>query len=154
MQQSLRPFSLVIGTQRLCCCECSPRCHEDHNHRSCIEGFCGMPILQYRFAACPQSIPSSGRRSAAVWKKRRACGHCAPLSVRRCPVLQADFRRAFRHRRSGTIGATNWAARLHCSSSRPRVGRSPSGKLCPKADGGGEQRHVAPCCKSMSPRTD
>ena len=62
--------AILIGTQRFCCCECSPRFREDHDHGSCVEGIFGMSILRYRFAARAQSVPSSGRRPAAVGKKR------------------------------------------------------------------------------------
>src|SRR5277367_3029431 len=43
--------AILVGTQRFCCCECSPRCREHHDHGSCVEGICGMSILRYRFAA-------------------------------------------------------------------------------------------------------
>jgi hypothetical protein len=62
--------AILVGTQRFCCCECSPRFREDHDHGSCVEGIFGMSILRYRFAARAQSVPSSGRRPAAVGKKR------------------------------------------------------------------------------------
>ncbi len=146
--------AILIGTQRFCCCEFSPRCHDHHDHGSCIERICGLSILRYRFAARAQSVPSSGRRPAAVGTKRRVGGHCAPLPVRRRIVRPPNLRRAFRRRCSRTICATHRAARLHSPSSWPSIGRTSGSKLCPKADASGQQRHVAPGRTPTSPRTD
>jgi hypothetical protein len=131
--------AILVGTQRFCCCECSPRFREDHDHGSCVEGIFGMSILRYRFAARAQSVPSSGRRPAAVGKKRRVGGHCAPLPMRGRIVRPANLRRAVRHQCSGAIGATDRAARLHRSPSWPCPGRTSRSEFRPKADAPGQQ---------------